>query len=198
MDSIVIDLPSQDVCPVCFEGEKLHILECNHPIHLECAKLLTDPSCPLCRKPLTNLPDDIMESIRVEQAKYKANLEEEDHRLAEENMVGRLFVMHVNPTIETELRYAMNYLRNRGIPLIYLPQCIKVKVPSGHPKPAPGVLFSTLVGQLLEYMRKELESDSDSLEESDSEESDSENPFESENRILERLQRITVTSTTNL
>ncbi len=190
-DSVVIDLPSQDVCPICFEGEKLHFLTCNHYIHLECSRYLTDPSCPLCRKPLENLPNEIMESIHEKQAKYKADLEEEDHRMAQENTIGRMFSIYVNPTIQVELKYAMNYLRNRGVPLMYLPQCIRVKVPEGQPKPGPGVLFSTLVGQVLERMRTHIASfDSDS---SDSDSDSDSNPFENENRILERLQRITVT-----
>lgn len=42
-----------NICPVCLEdvhADDDSQLQCAHPIHLECAKQLWDPFCPLCRR----------------------------------------------------------------------------------------------------------------------------------------------------
>lgn len=70
-----------DSCPVCLmevESSECCKLECNHPLHVECAEGLRQLKCPICRKELRgfNLSEVVINKIRDNMSKDKK--EEED------------------------------------------------------------------------------------------------------------------------
>ena len=189
-EDTLVDVSLDEVCPICLEGKELFVLSCQHQLHLECVKQMNDSRCPICRKSFEeDVSEDILALINENNRKYHEDLDAEDRqRLASEQFnLERLFAIYIRPRPFIEARYALAYLRNQGIPLNYLPQRVQIKCPRGHPKPEPGVIFSTLVGQAVERMEADL-SDDDSDESSSDSETD---PFEDENRMLERLSRVT-------
>ena len=71
-----------EVCPICMTEENkdnLYKTSCSHYIHLDCAKQLTSLDCPICRKIVTNYPNDIVKSIEENDKLYKSELEQEDY-----------------------------------------------------------------------------------------------------------------------
>jgi len=190
-EEVLVDVSLEDVCPICLEKEgSLFTPSCKHLIHLDCAKQMTDPICPMCRGSLEgDLPEEILTSIQENHQRYQNHLEAEDRqRLASSQMqMGRMMAIYVRPRPFVEVRYALDYLRQQGVPLGYLPQRITIKLPANHPKPQPGVIFSTLIGQAVERMEKDAnQDDSDTEDESGGSDSE-ENPFESEDQRLQHL-----------
>ena len=51
-------IPKVDDCSICLDSlnNKLVKLDCNHLFHFDCIKNITNNSCPLCRREITNLP----------------------------------------------------------------------------------------------------------------------------------------------
>ena len=204
--TLVHDL--DDICPICLEGkdstEELFVLSCNHKVHLKCVIEVADEGCVLCRQPMENLPDDVAIQIAKNVEIFKGELQEEDHRAAQQaqrmNSINRLFSVYIRPRPQIEMKYAMLYLRSQGIPLRYLPQGIKILVPRGHPEPPRGTLFSAIIGQTMERMKEDISSHiSDSQEDSDSgEETEAESyPFRDQDERLRNIQRFLETATVN-
>ena len=190
-DEILVDLTLDEVCPICLEKGNLFTLSCNHHLHSECAKSMTNNQCPICRVPMDNLPEEVLESINESSRRYQSGLEAEDRsRLnAQNNVMSQLLSIYVRPRPMVELRAAVHHLRNKGIPLSFLPHHLVIKAPAGHPQPEPGVIFSTVVGQVLERIRKVAHLDSDSEDDSDGSDRDSDDPFEDENISLQNIRR---------
>lgn len=69
-----------NVCPVCLmdvENSECCNLECNHPLHLECAEGLRQLKCPICRKELrgSKLSGTVINKIQSNVEKDKKDEE---------------------------------------------------------------------------------------------------------------------------
>jgi hypothetical protein len=78
----VKDIPKKDedlTCAICIDEicNKSYKLECGHIFHKECLKGLIKKECPLCRRLLKKLPDDISESIEKNIESYRVERQEE-------------------------------------------------------------------------------------------------------------------------
>jgi hypothetical protein len=190
-------------CPVCFEKENLVPLSCLHLIHLDCAKNLISPVCPICGAPLEDLPDEIQKQIQENEKKYQEELDEEDRRVLEEDLSRRRSLisrmeMVIQPPPNVEILAAMQYTRSMGIPLSCIPTEMKVNVPEGTPRPPPGTWFQMTVGHAIERAREILRNQEDNDETDDyeadetdetDEDVDEEDPFEDENKQMENNPR---------
>jgi len=191
-----------DICPICLEeGEEMFTLKCSHKVHLDCIKNVANIDCVLCRTPMENLPKHIMDNILVNETQYKTELENEDRIYAEQTQnSNNLFSIYIRPRPQIELKYAMLYLKSQGIPLKYLPEKIRILVPSGHPNPPNGLLFSLLVRQTLERMKQDFiqsflneedyRGEEEGEEDYEGEEEEENYPFEEQDRNLRYIRRI--------
>jgi len=192
-------------CPICFEKENLIPLSCLHLIHLECAKNLISPTCPICDAKLEGLPDEIQQQIQKNEKKYQEELDEEDRRVLEEDLSRRRSLisrmeMVIQPPPNVEILAAMQFTRSMGIPLSCIPTEMKVNVPEGTPMPPPGTWFQMTVGNAIERAREILRNQDDDetedyetedyeTEDYETEDEDIENPFDEENKQLEHVPR---------
>jgi len=188
-------------CPVCLSNiGEMHLMSCMHRIHLDCASRLISLECPLCRSGVNNFPESIREKIITEKQKYQNELEEEDRRNLEtrEREIREIIgenSLYVSPPVQIEAVSAMQFLRNQGIPLSYLPTNIQISLPGDSPRPPPGTLFYAILGHVMEKIDQDLRSGeifgtplSEPYEPED-DSSDEENPFEWENENLSILSR---------
>ena len=170
-DELVLEMT--EICPICLENdENMFELSCSHKVHLECVKNVPDVFCVICRQEMTNLPARILEKIKQNEKTYKEELEEEDRRVAEMSsfQLQNLFSLYIRPPPHIEVKYALLYLKSRGIPFRYVPSKIKIVFPEGHPRPSSGVFFSAVVGHTLRKMKEDISSyeSGDSSESEDS------------------------------
>jgi Ring finger domain len=76
------DLSKKDedlTCAICIDEirDKSFKLGCGHTFHRECLKGLVKKECPLCRRLIKKLPDDISESIEENMESYRIERQEE-------------------------------------------------------------------------------------------------------------------------
>lgn len=179
-------------CSICFSDKNpMIILSCLHKFHEECLEGHTNLDCPTCRQNVVNWPPRLKEKIKKNSLNLRDDLESQDRRRLIEaqernaEVLSRLS-MFLQPPPEAEIISAMQYLRENGIPLRYIPQGINIRVSKNQPKPIPGVLFSTLVDKVLKSIQEDISSEELEIEENSD---DNENPFYDENEILETLSR---------
>lgn len=165
-------------CPVCLESEgELFALNCKHLIHQECCKGLIKLECPICRIEITNLPEEVKETIKVNIDNRKRELEEEERM----NLI-RLEMMNIlsRPPPQSEILNLVGDMRGEGIPSSFIPIAFQVDLP---PEPVPrGILYDLVLGSILEHInRMNLDGD----QESNDGDSDSDgDPFEEQNREM--------------
>ena len=185
-------------CPICFEKENLVPLSCFHLIHLDCARNLISLVCPICDSTLENLPNEIKNQIEENAKKYQNDLDEEDHQRIRSEMARRRELisrmeMAVRPPPNVEILAAIQYTRSLGIPLSCIPTEIKVTVPDGGADPPSGTWFQMTVSQAMErakmLLKRQETGDNGSSSGSDSDEDSIGDPFEEENKLLEKVQR---------
>jgi hypothetical protein len=192
---VFMDRTYNTECPICFEKENLTPLSCFHLIHLECAKNLISLVCPICDAPLEDLPDEVQMQIRENEREYKDELEEEDRQAIQSDierrrsMISRM-EMVLQPPPNIEILAAIQDARSMGIPLSCIPTEMRVNVPQGTPS-LRGTWYQITLGQAMERARtllgrQEEDSDDDCTE---SDPDDDEDPFEEENKLLEKLPR---------
>lgn len=189
-------------CPVCLEstGEML-ILSCLHRIHESCAEGLTDLSCPMCRKEVINWPSRIKAKIEANSRDREQELVEEDTAaLLEQQAHARAMMsqmtMFLQPPPQIEIMSALQYLADQGIPMHYIPQRVRIARQRNQPRVQPGVLFTTIVGQVMEKVQEDLthgtlqvERDHPEEDDSSGDESSDDDPFELENDALSGVNR---------
>jgi hypothetical protein len=75
-------------CPICLRGITIkNKLECGHLVHLKCISKCYKCECPICRKPLVDIPHSIKEKIQ-----FRASLEEENEYM--DKMVALILYYH--------------------------------------------------------------------------------------------------------
>lgn len=189
-------------CPVCFgeEGDMI-ILSCFHRFHEECLRGHTDLKCPQCRQHVVNWPPSLKKKIEENSKQFTSELDEEDRQNLIEQQVNQntnflsQMAIFLQPPPQVEVATALNFLRDKGIPMRYLPRKIKIAIRRGQPRPQPGVLYHAVIGQILEQVQEDIynsniESTPSNEEESyenSSSDDDEEDPFFEENMILEDL-----------
>jgi hypothetical protein len=179
-------------CPICFSEENyMLILSCLHKFHRDCLDGHTSLDCPTCRQPVVNWPPDLKKKILTNSSKLQSELESEDRRRlidmqnSESEFMSRMSLF-LQPPPQVEISAAMQYLREQGIPLRYIPESICVGVTKNHPRPAPGVLFSAVISQVMQKVEDDLACGDLEVEEI---ELDEENPFTDEDEVLMELTR---------
>lgn len=175
-------------CTLCCEIVSLTRLNCGHTLHLKCAASMINPECPICRSPLTNVPEEVIRSIRAKQGEFKEECEAEDRQA-----VLRMVRENDNPNVRVSAAIvaAMQFLRDHGVPMRYIPQGVEVTVEANAPQPN----FSNVV--LQEVIRRLVVDCVDDstfcskceLPRSLSPEESDTNPFEEENAVLATVQR---------
>jgi len=107
-------------CPVCLSSdEEMFITSCSHKIHLDCAKQLNTLECPICRKIITNYPEEISISIEENRIKYQSDVEQNDfaNLMLEEmtnfiyelpNIILNLSHQQNNPQYTTDLSFVLS------------------------------------------------------------------------------------------
>ena len=196
-------------CPVCFEEEgNMIILSCLHRFHEECLQGHINLNCPQCRQYVVNWPPSLKKKIEENSKQFSSELDEEDRQNLVDQQINenRNFLsqmtMFLQPPPQVEVATALNFLRDRGIPMRYLPRKIRIAVKRGQPRPQPGVLYHAVIGQVLEQIQEDIHRgnievifsngeeslfEEDSYEDSSSSDDDEEDPFLQENMILEDL-----------
>lgn len=170
-------------CPICLvdENDNMIILSCLHRLHEDCCKGLTDLNCPLCNQHVVNWPSKIKEIILDNKKKWKEELDEEDRQsaLAFQEQNSFLFLQ---PPPQVEVMGALQFLRESGFPLQFLPENIEIETQRDAPRFEPGVLFETIIYNIVNRI--------DVGEEIEPELSNSdEDPFEEENEMLLEMTR---------
>ena len=188
-------------CPACLSADgDFYLMPCMHRMHLECATHMTAMECPLCRASVNNFPRNIQESIASNEQSYQQDLEDEDRQNLQtrerevREMVGDMS-LYVSPPAQVEAIAAMQFLRNEGIPLSYLPTNIQISLPRDSPQPPAGTLFYAILGHVMEKIDQDIQSGDIIGEiqpepyETEGDGSDEENPFEWEDENLAILSR---------
>jgi hypothetical protein len=117
-------------CPICLGNEEqMLILSCLHRIHRECAEGLKDSLCPICRKDVSNWPEDLLEKIsKNEKDRQEQLTNEETQHLQEQEEQFRSILSHLTmflqPPPQIEIASAFQFLRGLGIPHRYVPERI--------------------------------------------------------------------------
>lgn len=145
-----------DNCPICLESEgDLYPLSCLHHIHLDCCEGLLKLQCPICRAEIINLPPSIVKTIEANANKYKDECDEESRQ----NIIRHLRTNTNVNTQQLEAASALNFLHEFGIPHNYIPQLVYINLGQESPRPPPGVIFETIIGQSIERIKERLISD---------------------------------------
>lgn len=188
-------------CPICFatESKGMLILSCLHRIHSECAEGLTDTQCPMCRKEVINWPKSLLAKIKENAEDRKQELIDEDtqHIREQERLIREMTIPHMTlllqPPPRIEIISALLYLREQGIPMSYIPQNVRITRTRGHPNFQPGVLFTAIIGQVIERMQRDIFAGPFLVEREDytkeGSEDDTEDPFEDENEKYIEIDR---------
>lgn len=175
-----IDFSFNEDCPICLEGSTSHplyITSCQHKIHLECAKGMNSDLCPICRKVITNYPEDIGNIILKNKEKNKVQTEEEEReRIIQSEDISiayRNFVI-MRATQRIEVMCALTFLREHHIPIRYIPKEISIKIDRYCTLPE-GFLFETILNRIIDRIIQDsyIDDDNDSYIDDDDE-----NPFD--------------------
>lgn len=184
-------------CPVCLESDgDMLILSCLHRLHETCAEGLTSHDCIVCRGKVINWPPRIWSKIKENSKDFEQELLEEEtealleHQHAAQAMMSQM-TMFLQPPPQIEIMSALQYLSDQGIPMHYIPQRVRIARQRNQPRVQPGVLFTTIVGQVMEKVQEDLSQGGLQVEREHPEEDDSsgdelfeEDPFELENDAL--------------
>ena len=92
-----------DTCPVCLmevEISKCCKLDCNHPLHVECAEGLRQLKCPICRKELrgSNLSEVVIDKIQSNMEKDKKEEEISALQRTEDLIRNLIYENESNPS----------------------------------------------------------------------------------------------------
>lgn len=179
-------------CPICFldDGHML-ILSCLHKFHRKCLEGHTSLECPTCRQSVVNWPPELKRKLQENQSKLQSDLEISDRRrlIDMQNSQSEFLSsmsLFLQPPPQIEISAAMQYLREQGIPLRYIPESICVGITKNHPRPSPGVLYSAVISQVMQKVEDDLASGELEVEEVDF---DQDNPFVNEDEALMELTR---------
>lgn len=180
-------------CPICLESEdrkengNMLILSCLHRIHSKCSEGLTNLKCPLCQQMVINWPPKIQTKIIKNGKRVKKEVEDEEREVLiqeqqrQQEYINRLR-LYINPPPKVEIIAALEYLRDQEIPERYIPRNITIARQRNRNNMQPGVLFMTIVSQVLNKINEEIPDINENLTNSD--DSDNEDPFEFENDQL--------------
>ena len=195
-DTKVLDQQSFNTeCPICFsENGKMIMLSCFHRFHEECLGGHTNLNCPQCRQHVVNWPPLLKEKIEKNSKKFQSELDEEERQNILENELqeNRRFLSRVamilQPPPQVEVETALQYLRDNGIPMRYLPRKIKIVVRRGQPRMDPGILFNAIISQVMEHIHEDIKNNIANASEEDDGcfiFSEDEDPFLEENEDFE-------------
>lgn len=92
-------------CAICIDDigvscDKSFKLECGHTFHKECLKGLVKKECPMCRRLIEKLPDDISELIEENMENYRIERQEEIANedllsiIADENLMRTMILLY--------------------------------------------------------------------------------------------------------
>lgn len=179
-------------CPICLDDTgSMIILSCLHRFHEKCCENLTDLNCQLCQQHVINYPPNLKKLIEKNSAARASELVEEDRQnlLQQQETLFSRMAIYMQPPPNIEIMSALQYLRERGVPLKYIPQNVRISVQRGQPRILPGVLFTAIVGQVMERVQKDL-GNGELYDDSEDEDVEyEEDPFSQENDELEILER---------
>lgn len=159
---IIIPLLSfNEKCPICLEKDgDFFTLGCMHKIHLECCEYLNSLDCPLCRRCMQDLPECLREKITENAKKEEENrIQEEREELSRTYLHTHQSILVFRPTPQMEAISALDYLRENGIPMFYLPSIIEITFFGNNPLPPPGAIFQTIIGMVLDKIEKDCTDD---------------------------------------
>lgn len=176
-------------CPICFSSVgEMHLTPCMHQLHIECAKGMSKVECPLCMAEVSNFPLEVVKQIKSNGEEYQSKLDREDfenfvaYQNERENTVSTI---HVSPPLRVEIASAMQFLKESGIPLEYIPTSVKLSIIQDNPTIPQGTLFYAIVGHAIEKVAKDIKDFSDSnIGSSSSDDDDEENPFPDNNATI--------------
>lgn len=136
-------------CPICLECEdnEWFTLSCNHRAHTECLKGMVKLECPLCRSNITNLPNQIEQTIKKQSEEYKIEQEEEERN----EIIQMMSEFESSPQIPILL--ALSYLNQLGVPSNIIPQNIDITLDPESPIPPFSYIFADIVSNVIEYMQ---------------------------------------------
>jgi len=134
----------QQQCPICQENGYLFQMSCSHSAHLECIRQMVKSECPLCRKEITNLPDNIELEIAANRGEHLKDMEEANFREALAQFGG----LPVNLR-EMELMTALVVLSNNNIPPHLF--ATSITIPSDA---APGALLRAILSETDKNVRE--------------------------------------------
>ena len=177
-------------CPICFDEDgDMIILSCLHRFHEICLEGHTNLDCPKCRQHVINWSPSLKEKIIKNSKEFTLELNEADRRniIQNENEFLSTMSMFLQPPPQLEVASALNFLRDNGIPMRYLPRRIRIVLKKGHPRPQPGVLFNGIISQILDQIQYNLQHEKEEENGTLSEDENEEDPFSYENEELEEL-----------
>ncbi len=84
---------SDRTCPICLSAveARAHTLTCDHQFHVECLEELRAPTCPVCRRAITNLSPAALSEIAgrmADDSAQGASAPEEDDELRDERFAA--------------------------------------------------------------------------------------------------------------
>jgi len=154
---IIPQLTFNEKCPVCLEKDgDFFSLGCLHKIHLECCENLRSMECPLCRRYMEELPECLQEKIiETSKKEEEIRLQEEREELSRTYInTHQTFLLH-RPTPQMEAIAALDFLRENGIPMFYLPITIEITLFRNNPLPHPGIIFQTILRMILDKIAED-------------------------------------------
>jgi len=115
---------------------------------------------------------------------FKTELIEEDRRnILSQQRQNANPILYISPPPQYEVIAALQFLKDRGVPLRYLCGQVKVAVQKNGPN-IPGQIYSSVIASIMDEMREDLANGNLEVEEELNEEELNENPFDEENEKL--------------
>lgn len=169
-------------CPICLEkcGE-FFFLPCNHKLHLECCIKLTSLDCPLCRTIMSNLPDDLKTIIEDNIQKYKDETNEMERVELSNRYINAIRgFLTFQPTPQMEAIAALDYLRENGIPLQFLPPIIEITLFNNY---MIGTFFNCIINMVISMINE-------TISDNESDDEDEDYVWEEDEDEIERVIRV--------
>ncbi len=118
-------------CPFCLCDETDFILSCDHNVHIECCKGMSNLICPICLKNITNMPKDIQKLILKTNKRFKKEkLKEETQQIRDdfENELRNIYPFQGLNSDQDQITKAIEELKTMGVPPILMPQIIQIPI----------------------------------------------------------------------
>lgn len=178
-------------CPICFSDfsdSDSHLTSCLHMIHNLCALGLTNLKCPICKSEVLNYPTAILKSIHENALVREKEVQKEDLEKLQNYIRAHEAQAKATGserlTLGEEAHTALLYARRQGIPLVFIPSRIEIKIHSNQPLPPEGVLFCMIIQNIMLKSSMYIEE-----HHSDEELEDENDPFLESDLIYKRVKR---------